>query len=170
MANFTEEWLRERTERIFGTPAPTEPAKPKRRKVSSEAEIAKVCTQVLIHDGWRHLKTDPVSRRGWGKGFGEVGMADSLFIRYDKGAAMFCHGSGTRLYSEVLWIEWKREDGAADPHQLKWHAAERARGALTLIAGIDFEASVEGFLRWYAGSGLRQRVDSRERAAEGTAS
>jgi hypothetical protein len=33
----------------------------------------------------------------------------------------------------------------------------RARGALTLIAGEDFPASVDGFRCWYAASGLRRR-------------
>jgi hypothetical protein len=37
---------------------------------------------MLVQDGWRALKTSPVSRRARGVGFGELGMADYLYIRY----------------------------------------------------------------------------------------
>ncbi len=47
-----------------------------------ERDIAKTCSDVLIWDGWRMLVTDPVSDRARGKGFGELGMADRLYIRY----------------------------------------------------------------------------------------
>ena len=46
----------------------------------------------------------------------------------------------------------------ASQRQRDWHAAERARGALTLIAGEDFAASIEGFQDWYRQSGLARRV------------
>lgn len=134
--------------------------KPKRRKVTSEAEIERDCTQILIHDGWRPLKTDPVSNRGRGKGFGELGMADYEYIRYRP----ICRTHGANRCDlicgaqnvELIWIEWKREDGTAAEHQIEWHERERAKGALTLIAGIDFTASVEGFAEWYGKSGLRR--------------
>lgn len=135
--------------------------KPKRRKVTSESEIERDCTQILIHDGWRPLKTDPVSDRRRGKGFGELGMADYLYIRYgapgfsDNQQYAMAHAS-----AQVLWCEFKREDGSAKPHQLKWHQRERQRGALTLIAGVDFEASVEGFMDFYNRSGLKRRTES----------
>jgi len=35
---------------------------------------------------------------------------------------------------------------------------ERKRGALTLIAGQDFPATIEGFKAWYIGSGLNRRT------------
>lgn len=139
--------------------APT--ANPVRRKVPLESEIERDCTQVLIHDGWRPLKTDPVSDRRRGKGFGELGMADYLYIRYQDAVAGITSGRTwttveCRANSQVLWIEWKRETGEAAPHQLKWHERERANGALTLIAGIDFPATVEGFMEFYAKSGLKR--------------
>ncbi len=119
-----------------------------------EADIERTCTEFLQWDGWRALKTDPVSRREWGKGFGEVGMADHLYIRYGRGiGGVPTHGGN----DVVLWIEWKRKHGKAAQHQLTWHRLERLRGALTLIAGMDFEASVEGFKAWYRSSGLQRR-------------
>ena len=39
---------------------------------------------------------------------------------------------------------------------MNWHTKERARGALTLIAGEDFPASVAGFIGWYQQSGLQR--------------
>lgn len=77
-----------------------------------EADIQRTCTDFLVAEGWRHLRTDPVSEaatvnafRRWiiaspmlthvaglilqglkqcsrSKGFGETGMADDLYIRY----------------------------------------------------------------------------------------
>lgn len=128
----------------------------------SEREIERTCTGILKRDDWRSLKTDPVSDKRRGKGFGELGMADYLYIRYwaanvhrkpepYDGAANALHlASG----NEVLWVEWKRHDGKAAEHQKAWHAAERKRGALVLVAGEDFPASVEGFHEWYLKSGL----------------
>ena len=125
----------------------------------SEAHVEHTCTAMLELDGWRALKTDPVSRREWGKGFGEKGMADCLYIRY--------HPEAIRLHSrtlcetaaaEVLWVEWKTMRGEKATklagHQVDWHTLERKRGALTLKAGVDFPATIEGFKRFYETSGL----------------
>lgn len=131
-----------------------------------EKEIQATCTSFLELDGWRSLRTDPVSDRSRGKGFGELGMADHLYIRYDP-----CYADEPELEAcgSVMWIEWKRERGGkgkralftkaekAKIHQKAWHAAERARGALTLIAGEDFPATIEGFTAWYAQSGLQRK-------------
>jgi hypothetical protein len=61
----------------------------------------------------------------------------------------------------VLWIEWKRVFSGratkATAHQRAWHEAERALGALTLIAGEHFPATIEGFREWYSRSGLQRR-------------
>lgn len=133
-----------------------------------ERDIERTCTEFLSLDGWRCLKTDPVSDRSRGKGFGEKGMADCLYIRY----LSACEGKGCSdgaecpVRSEVMWCEWKRERGGkitsraekAKIHQKAWHAAERARGALTLIAGEDFPATIEGFQQWYMKSGLARKV------------
>lgn len=130
----------------------------------SEADIARTCSDLLQADGWRMLITDPVSDRARGKGFGELGMADRLYIRYvpprDKDKRRWRIDAA--VVAEILWIEWKRtrRGRATKPteHQVAWHEAERARGALTLIAGIDFPATIEGFREWYAASRLARRV------------
>ena len=119
----------------------------------SEAQIQRACCDLLVADGWRRIRTDPVSDRLRGKGFGERGMADDLYIRY----------SHMGHLAEVVWIEWKREDarGRATKvrdHQRLWHMIERDRGALTLIAGEDFPASIDGFTGWYRKSGLNRRI------------
>jgi hypothetical protein len=129
----------------------------------TEAQIEKQCSDFLALDGWRSLKTDPCSNKEWGKGFGEKGMADHLYLRYwNKGDPRGpVHGFRTRVYdpqAEVLWIEWKRPGGKAAPHQRVWIEAERARGALVLLAGEDFSATFDGFVSWYRASGLLRRA------------
>lgn len=113
-----------------------------------EAHIQQAFTEYLQLDGWRPLRTDPCSDRIRGKGFGEKGMADNLYIRYSPlGMPFAC----------VLWIEYKRKGGKAAAHQKLWHAAERQRGALTIIAGEDCEASFDGLQEWYRKSGLQRK-------------
>jgi hypothetical protein len=96
-----------------------------------------------------------VSDRGRGKGFGEVGMADHYYVRYS--APWDAEWPAARADSQSLWVEYKSASGKPSKTQIAWHGKERARGALTLIAGVDFPASVEGFRSWYAASGLRRR-------------
>jgi hypothetical protein len=129
--------------------APPAPAK------ISEAVIEAECTRILECDGWRALRTDPVSDRSRGKGFGEIGMADHLMIRYRPPTDW---QAGMPGLAEVIWIEYKRPGEKPRKNQTAWHIRERARGALTLIAGEDFPATVEGFRNWYAGSGLMRRT------------
>jgi len=142
------------------------------RALLTEAQIEQTCTEYLAWDGWRALKTDPVSRREWGKGFGELGMADYLYIRYNldwviheavklQAPQEFDGRDFARRpqFVELIWIEWKRKGGKTKLHQTAWHALERRRGALTLIAGVDFEASIEGFQAWYRASGLQRRAE-----------
>src|SRR5215472_2629333 len=112
-----------------------------------EAPIQAECTKILEADGWRALQTDPVRSRIRGKGFGEIGMADHLYIRY-----------GSRPYAQVLWIEYKRSKGGrVSKEQRAWHTREHARGARTAIAGEDFAPTVEGFRTWYTASRLQRR-------------
>jgi hypothetical protein len=134
-------------------------AKPKPARLS-ERDIERTCSDFLALDGWRCLKTDPVSDRSRAKGFGEVGMADCLYIRYS-----YDDGDESIVSSdaEALWIEWKTLDKNGKPtkasrNQLDWHRLERKRGALTWITGEDFPASIEGFLEFYRGSGLLRRA------------
>jgi hypothetical protein len=140
-ANWTEEQFAEYLTRLKMPPADA----PKPSNVR-ESFIEAECTKILEADGWRSLKTDPVSDRSRGKGFGELGMADTLMLRYDRDMG----------WAQVMWCEWKAPGGKPAKHQTAWHIRERARGALTLIAGEDFEASIEGFRKWYAESGLRR--------------
>lgn len=137
----------------------------------SERQIQETCAQLLSLDGWRRVRTDMAHLRGLS--VQEPGMADDLFIRYGL-SYMGAPGSAPELRraDEVLWIEWKRERGStslnpkkalftraekASIRQKAWHATERARGALTLIAGEDFPATIEGFCMWYRKSGLMRR-------------
>lgn len=135
-----------------------------------EKHIQQTCTAFLALDGWRPLRTDPVSDRSRGKGFGELGMADHLYIRYLHRESAFPHVQFLgRAHAELMWVEWKRERGGtgkkalftraekAKIHQRGWIAAERARGALVLLAGEDFPATIEGFCEFYAQSGLQRR-------------
>ena len=115
-----------------------------------ERDIARTCGDLLKLDDWRLLWCEPVSRREWGRGFGEKGMPDLLAIRYNS-----IERDGT-VRDQIMWIEWKSATGKASKHQKLWHAAERARGALTLIAGEDFPASIEGFKEFYRSSGLNR--------------
>ncbi len=118
-----------------------------------EHMIEAECTRLLEQDGWRALRTDPVSDRGRGKGFGEKGMADHLYIRYGNAT---CGVATDGSNDVVMWIEFKSAKGKPAKHQTEWHTKERARGALTLIAGEDFPASVAGFVEWYRKSGLNR--------------
>lgn len=133
-----------------------------------EKHIEATVTAWLKLDGWRSLRTDPVSDRSRGKGFGEPGMADHLYIRY---LDLKTRGGSAHLESlaQVLWIEFKRQKGGAGKkalftkpekakiHQRGWIAAERARGALVLLVGEDCAASIGGILTWYQNSGLMRR-------------
>lgn len=72
-----------------------------------EKHLQEACARILELDGWRRLRTDPVSRRDWGKGFGEPGMADDLFLRYCD-ADSYGSPHDPHVMAEVLWVEWKR--------------------------------------------------------------
>jgi hypothetical protein len=127
-----------------------------RRKFhGSEADLARAATDFLKLDGWRPFKTDPVSNRELGKGFGEKGMADYLYLRY--GYLKRKRFGPTDVLAEVMWIEWKTPRGRLATHQHFWRETEVNRGAVALIAGVDFPATLEGFLDWYYASGLQRR-------------
>lgn len=127
----------------------------------TERHIQETCSAYLALDGWRRIRTDIPHLRGLG--VSEKGMADDQYVRYrglpcdehsqSQALKLICSPSKT----ETMWIEWKRKGGKAGEHQAKWHAAERARGALTLIAGEDFPSTIEGFCQWYVESGLQRK-------------
>ena len=128
----------------------------------SEAHIERTITGYLQLDGWRALKTNPTSNRARGKGFGEIGMADVLYLRYSSHKSVVA-GASSIFQVELLWAEFKRittqgRTTKAAPHQREWHERERARGAATLIVGEDCPATVEGIQDWYRNSGLRRLV------------
>jgi len=111
----------------------------KKTTATSEADIQRTVTELLILDGWRHFRTDPTSDRARGKGFGEKGMCDDLYLRYTS-----INGGN------ILWIEFKAPGKIPKPHQVAWHQRERERGALVLGAVDD----IDKFMAWYAESGL----------------
>lgn len=98
-------------------------------------------------------------------GFGEPGMADVQYRRYtygelDEHGLRFDRPASTpecRALTQLMWIEWKRPGEKLKDHQKLWHRDEEIRGGLTVKAGVDFEASIEGFLTWYRSSGLMRR-------------
>jgi hypothetical protein len=144
MSGWTQDDVDIRNLRVFGQAEPARPAAEKPVKDVPERLIEAECCRLLSGDGWRILKTDPVSDKRRGKGFGEPGMADTLAVRYGKPAAA----------CELIWVEWKAPGGRVRKHQTSWHIRERARGSLTAIAGVDFPATVKGFWDWYRSSGL----------------
>ena len=124
-----------------------------------EIDIQRQCSDFLALDGWRLLRTDPVSDRRRGKGFGEIGMADCLYIRYLPPEPP-APGKipGKMGLAHVLWVEYKRPGGKLSPHQIRWAQEETARGALVWLATWTFEPTFEGFVAHYRASGLLRRV------------
>lgn len=134
-----------------------------------EADIERTITDFLIAEGWRVFHMEQQWSEKKRKTVGERNMPDVLAIRYwagkvgripqlhDQRVNALLLASG----NEVLWLELKRLIGkkVTKPAQgqLDWHREERFRGALTLIAGVDFRASIEGFMDWYKNSGLARR-------------
>lgn len=101
----------------------------------SEADVQQAVVLMLELDGWRSIRTDPVSDRSRGKGFGEIGMPDYLFIRYgpDFRAAPGIRRSLVPTDSDVMWVEFKAAGKSLKPHQVTWHSRESARGALIFV-------------------------------------
>jgi hypothetical protein len=145
MANWTQDDIDRRNFAVFGTDRPGVSVVPQEKPAKvPERLIALECEKLLAEDRWRTLRCEPISDGSRARGFGEIGMADLLCLRYSReGAAC-----------EVLWIEFKSTSGRVKKHQLDWHIRERARGAVTAIAGVDFPATVKGFWDWYRASGL----------------
>lgn len=124
----------------------------------SEADIERTATEILQLDGWRSFKMEQNFSERKVKVTGERGMPDRLYIRYHY-HQHFAVGAfaGAGVASEVLWIEWKSATGKVSEYQKAWHEAECRRGAVVLVAGVDFPASIEGFKGWYENSGLKRR-------------
>ena len=123
-----------------------------------EAPIQAECCKILEQDGWWILRTDPVSDRRRGTGFGAIGFADITAFRPMRVTQLvliqkFPQGCPC----EVLFLEFKSPKGKPSKEQLKWHQTQRAMGFATFIAGQDFPASTEGFREFYSASGLQRR-------------
>lgn len=134
----------------------------------SERQIEKTICDFLEADGWICRKMEQNFSERKQKIVGEAGMPDRQCVRYEAGLVAggkhWPHNSAMRADSQTIWLELKTKTGKAAQHQLDWHAKERARGALTLIAGRDFEASIEGFMCHYQRSGLMRRAINEKRA------
>jgi hypothetical protein len=117
----------------------------------TEAHVQQTVVKFLELDGWRPIRTDPVSDRFRGKGFGEKGMADHLFVRYLRDVVHPVHFQAQR--AEVMWIEFKRKGAKPKLHQQAWIDTERHRGALVLV--VD---DIDEFTAWYMKSGLNRRM------------
>lgn len=130
---------------------------------SPERDLAKACTELLQFDGWRAIPMEPISRREWGKGTGEIGQPDYLYIRYTFNDIRFSSNPAkfeaeNRADAEVLWCEFKSRRGRVSAGQRLWHDVERKRGALTALAKVDFKPTVDGFWAWYQATGLVRRI------------
>lgn len=112
----------------------------------TEAHIVTAVKDFLAADRWRALKMEPISRREYGKGTGEIGMPDYLFLRYLEPGD---EKPQKRVWSEVLWVEFKAPGKRPSLKQIEWHAYEAMRGALVHV--VD---DVDKFIEWYYDSGL----------------
>jgi hypothetical protein len=121
----------------------------------TERDVQIGVTSFLELDGWRAIRTDPVSDRKRGKGFGELGMPDYLYVRYWTGTInQMAMKPPYESWAQVLWIEFKAPGKKPAQHQFDWHQAERLRGALVKV--VD---GFESFRRWYIDeSGLNRRM------------
>ncbi len=80
--------------------------------------------------------------------FGEPGVTDWLFW-HPMFTPDFFRGpleDKRRANVSMLWIEFKSPGKKPQQHQLAWHEAERARGALVVV--VDH---YETFRDWYRG-------------------
>lgn len=136
-------------------------AKAKQQRVL-EKDLEQAVREYLELDGWRCWHFEEVWAEERKRTFGEAGMPDLLLIRYD------CPGTEVEdvrkvVRAEIMWLEVKTDGGRVAPHQKLWHAAERKRGALTIIFGEDFPATFDGFIGWYQDSGLCRRMHVKTR-------
>ena len=140
--------------------SPKAAIKQPRRKL--EKQLQQQGSDYLALDGWRRIRTDLEHLRGMG--VQEPGMADDLYIRYrGRAIRMFVRCDVVKekelAETDVLWVEYKCSTGVLSQKQNDWHSKERALGALTWIAGIDFKpATFDGFKAHYQQSGLARKV------------
>lgn len=143
-------------------------------QITYEADIENALVTAMQLDGWRAFKQeynfDTVKKLT----LGEPGMCDHLFLRpHNQGdpRGPVPH-TATRCYNplcDVLWWEFKasirrrkrREFLSTD--QVVWIEAERRKGFLVWVAGLDHDADIPGAARHYLESGLARRREVFER-------
>lgn len=103
-----------------------------------EKDIQAAIVRLMEIDGWEAMRTDPVSDRERGTGFGQCGQTDYLFLRSRP--------------DEILYVEFKRPGQKPKPHQRAWMDATAARGFKVM-----WTDSVEVFCAWYLHEGLARR-------------
>jgi spermidine synthase len=120
-----------------------------------EKDIQRACEDILLLDGWEIIRREKQWSEKKKKATGELGAADCMAVRYDNaGMHRYC----IRVWAEVLHIEWKRpKTGKLRTSQRIWHDAKRKQGAVTWIAGEQFEPTYESFKAHYEASGLCRR-------------
>lgn len=114
-----------------------------------EREISKGVKMLLELDGWRCFHMEPLSNVVQRRYSAELGCPDLLALRYGKIAQYPDDDWGPN----ILWLEIKRKGKKPAPHQLAWHAKERALGAEVWV--VD---SFDDFRADYLKSGLNRGI------------
>jgi hypothetical protein len=126
------------------------------RSLLTEAHVQQTVTELLELDGWRAFRTEHAIERNdkgrFKRRVGEVGMPDYLYVRYGPTGNTPKDCVERAMYTQALWIEFKRPGEKPRPDQNLWHHKERDRGALVLM--VD---DIDEFRKWYAASGLKRR-------------
>lgn len=155
------------------------PTNPQAAKVAErglyEADIETTIVDAMVRDGWRALKQEYSFDRIKKLTLGEPGMCDHLFLRPAKGLKLHAslhdrEGNGFSTTQqlgfaagEILWWEFKaskrrrKRREFLSPDQTLWIQAERRKGFLVWVAGVDHEADIAGAAQHYLDSGLAHR-------------
>jgi len=125
---------------------PTMTAAKFQQKHLLEKDVAKQIRDFLEVRHWRRVRNQSMVTMGAGgpMTIGEKGMADLLYIHYID----WIEYPGL---AAMLWIETKRaKGGKRHEDQVKWHAKEQGRGAVTLFANdiTDFEREYRRYFGW----------------------
>lgn len=121
-----------------------------------ESSIQEGIVTVLRLDQWLVWETDKTRwhKEGARHPLDDIGAADLFCCRFPDPPHSL--SPAIRVKAEVLFVECKRLNAQSAPHQKLWHNIMRSRGALVLVLGLDCEASISGFLRFYRQSGLQR--------------
>ena len=113
----------------------------------SEADVTRQVCDFLQSECWRGVRMNVgvATNLATGKqvAFHERGMPDWLFIRYWQDDRRVLN---MEPFADLMWCEMKAPGKKPGAHQLAWHEAERARGALVVV--VD---NYEVFRDWYRG-------------------